>query len=145
METKAKRGRPAIEEYKEKRQFIQFACSDGTKQIWQSYAQNLKMSETDLFYKMTEIVSGQMGFIDWLEKLVILKRHDKDFQEIVDSFDNNKEFLESLKMVIRLSQNVLLLNPGRRVVAEKPIPQKTAKEVSENLDEHFTKRARKVV
>ena len=144
METKAKRGRPAIEEYKEKRQFIQFACSDGTKQIWQSYAQNLKMSETDLFYKMTEIVSGQMDFIIWLEGVVKLKRHDPDFQTIVDSFDNNKEFLESLKMVIRLSQNVLLLNPGRRVVAEKPIPQKTAKEVSESLDEHFTKRAREL-
>ena len=145
METKLKRGRPAIEEYKEKRQFIQFACSDGTKQIWQSYAQNLKMSETDLFYKMTEIVSGQMNFIIWLEDVVKQKRDDPDFKQIVDSFDNNKEFLESLKMVIRLSQNVLLLNPGRRVVAEKPIPQKTAKEVGESLDEHFTKRARKVI
>lgn len=143
METKVKRGRPAIEEYKEKRQFIQFACSDGTKEIWQAYAKSLKMSETDLFYKMTEIVSGEMKLIRWFEDLVLKYRGQEDFKTLVDTYDNNKEWLESLKMVIRLSENVLLLNEGRRVVAEKPILQRTAKEVSETLDEHFTKRARK--
>ena len=141
METqKRKQGRPRIDNNGEQRQVIQFACSDGTKEVWKLYADSVDMSTTDLFYKMIGIVSGQMKFINWLEDMARQYEGNPNFQTLTDSYKNNREFVESWKLVCRLSENTLMANKGRKIQANKSIPEKLAKEVHDVLYRHFEKK-----
>lgn len=142
METKTKRGRPKLDERAEQRQIIQFSCSDGTKEVWKAYADNLGMSSTDLFYKLTEHVASQMGFITWFETMAKHYEGDSEWAELVDTYKKNQEWMESWRCVSRLCSNTLMLNKSRLIKAAKIIPEKLAKDVSEALHNHFEKRAR---
>jgi len=141
METqKRKQGRPRIDNNGEQRQVIQFACSDGTKEVWKMYADAVDMSTTDLFYKMIGIVSGQMAFVNWFENMAIQFEGKEGFETIVDSYKKNIEFIEEWKLICRLSENTLMGNKGRLIQAERKIPRKLAKDVSEVLHKHFEKK-----
>lgn len=143
METKIKRGRPKLDERAEQRQIIQFSCSDGTKEVWKAYADNLGMSTTDLFYKLTEHVATQMKFITWFETMAKQFEGKDGWEEFVNSYKQNHEWIESWKCVSRLCDNTLMLNKSRLIRAKKTIPEKLARDVSEALHNHFEKRARK--
>ena len=110
METKIKRGRPKLDERAEQRQIIQFSCSDGTKEVWKAYADNLGMSTTDLFYKLTEHVATQMKFITWFETMAKQFEGKDGWEEFVNSYKQNHEWIESWKCVSRLCDNTLMLN-----------------------------------
>jgi len=138
METTTKRpkGRPLIDKHGEQRQIIQFPCSDGTKEVWKSYADNINLSNTDLFYKMMEHMQHQMAFIQWVEVMA------KNDEHIRATLEKNKGHMEEWKFLSRLSDSVLMLNKGRLEKAKKPIDEKLVKEVGEVLHAHFCKKAK---
>ena len=138
METTPKKpkGRPQIDIHGEQRQIIQFPCSDGTKEVWESYARNIHLSNTDLFYRMMEHMQNQMNFIQWVETMA------KNDATIKESLEKNKAHMEEWKFLSRLSDSVLMLNKGRIEKAKKPIDEKLIKEVGEVLHEHFSKKSK---
>ena len=136
METPIKRskGRPRIDNNGDQRQIIQFSCSDGTKHVWKSYADNLDWTTTELFYKMVDHMRNQMHFIVWLEGMA---EHDAMIKE---SLEKNKAHMEEWKFLSRLSDSVLMLNKGRMAKAQEPTDIKLIKEVGEMLHAHFIKK-----
>ena len=137
METPLKRtkGRPRIDNNGDQRQIIQFACSDGTKQVWKSYADNMDWTTTELFYKMVDHMRNQMRFILWLESMA------KDDAFIRENLEKNKAHMEEWKFLSRLSDSVLTLNKGRSEKAKEPTDVKLIKEVGEMLHAHFSKKS----
>lgn len=137
METPLKRtkGRPRIDNNGDQRQIIQFACSDGTKQVWKSYADNMDWTTTELFYKMVDHMRNQMRFILWLESMA------KDDAFIRENLEKNKAHMEEWKFLSRLSDSVLMLNKGRSEKAKEPTDVKLIKEVGEMLHAHFSKKS----
>ena len=137
METPLKRtkGRPMIDNNGDQRQIIQFACSDGTKQVWKSYADNMDWTTTELFYKMVDHMRNQMRFIVWLENMA------KDDAFIRENLEKNKAHMEEWKFLSRLSDSVLMLNKGRSEKAKEPTDVKLIKEVGEMLHAHFSKKS----
>jgi hypothetical protein len=109
METPSKRpkGRPRIDNNGDQRQIIQFSCSDGTKEVWRSYADNMDWTTTELFYKMVDHMRNQMRFILWLEEMA---KHDNFIKE---TLDKNENHMAEWKFLSRLSDSVLMLNKGR--------------------------------
>lgn len=136
METPIKRakGRPRIDNNSDKRQIIQFSCSDGTKEIWKSYADNMDWTTTELFYKILDHMNNQMRFLVWLEDMA----NHNEF--IRDSLEKNKNHMEEWKFLSRLSDSVLMLNQVRQKKAQEPTDTKLVKEVGEMLHAHFSKR-----
>ena len=137
METPLKRtkGRPRIDNNGDQRQIIQFACSDGTKQVWKSYADNMDWTNTELFYKMVDHMRNQMRFIVWIENMA------KEDPLIRETLEKNKAHMEEWKFLSRLSDSVLMLNRGRSEKAEEPTDVKLIKEVGEMLHAHFSKKS----
>jgi len=136
METPSKRpkGRPRIDNNGEQRQIIQFSCSDGTKEVWRSYADNMDWTTTELFYKMVDHMRNQMRFILWLEEMA---KHDEFIKE---NLDKNENHIAEWKFLSRLSDSVLMLNQGRLDKAQEPTDTKLIKEVGEVLHAHFSKK-----
>lgn len=136
METPSKRpkGRPRIDKNGEQRQIIQFSCSDGTKEVWRSYADNMDWTTTELFYKMVDHMRNQMRFILWLEEMA---KHDNFIKE---NLDKNENHIAEWKFLSRLSDSVLMLNKGRLDKAQEPTDTKLIKEVGEVLHAHFSKK-----
>lgn len=132
---KRAKGRPRIDNNGDQRQIIQFSCSDGTKEVWRSYADNLDWTTTELFYKMVDHMRNQMRFIMWLEDMA---NHDAGIRE---SLEKNKSHMEEWKFLSRLSDSVLMLNKGRMVKAQEPTDIKLMKEVGEVLHAHFSKKS----
>ena len=136
METKVKRksgnpnGRPKIDNVAQSDQF-QFRCNPGTREVFQSYADNLSLNQTEMFYRMVHHLSGHGQFIDWYVKQ----------PEMMEHVEKNKEWIESWKMVSKCCENMLLMNKGRvKQVVEKPIDTKVVKQVADALYEHFQKK-----
>lgn len=136
METPSKRpkGRPRIDNNSDKRQIIQFSCSDGTKEVWRSYADNMDWTTTELFYKMVDHMRNQMRFILWLENMATIN------PDIKATLDKNLEHMAEWKFLSRLSDSVLMLNKVRLEKAQEPIDTKLIEEVGEVLHAHFSKK-----
>jgi len=45
-----------------------FKCTPGSKEVWKSYADNLKLDQTELFYRMIHHLASQGKFIAWFEE-----------------------------------------------------------------------------
>jgi hypothetical protein len=45
-----------------------FKCTPGSKEVWKSYADNLKLDQTELFYRMIHHLASQGDFITWFEQ-----------------------------------------------------------------------------
>lgn len=139
METKAKKekyldgrknnGKKRIDENCQN-EILSFRCAQGTKVIWKTYAESLKLTETELFFRLIHHLGSQNQFIEWaLNNPNFLTSTEKE---------TNKQWIESWKLVARLSENIVLANPGRvKQVDDKQTETKTIKEVSEVLNKHF--------
>ncbi len=109
---------------------LQFRCTPGSREVWKSYADNLKLDQTELFYRMIHHLGSQGNFITWFE------------QTQTEQVEKNREWFESWKMVSKCCENVLVLNKGRaKQVEEKQIETKLIKQVSEVLHKHFEKKS----
>ena len=107
-----------------------FKCTPGSKEVWKSYADNLKLDQTELFYRMIHHLASHDSFINWFEAT---QPHE---------VEKNREWFESWKMVSKCCQNILMMNKGRiKQVEDKPIETKIIKEVSEVLHKHFEKKS----
>jgi len=107
-----------------------FKCTPGSKDVWKSYADNLKLDQTELFYRMIHHLASHDSFINWFEAT---QPHE---------VEKNREWFESWKMVSKCCQNILMMNKGRiKQVEDKPIETKIIKEVSEVLHKHFEKKS----
>jgi len=107
-----------------------FKCTPGSKEVWKSYADNLKLDQTELFYRMIHHLGGQGKFIAWFEI------------NVPHEVEANTEWFESWKMVSKCCENLLMMNKGRiKQVEDKPIEAKIIKEVSEVLHKHFEKKS----
>lgn len=134
METKVKRksgnpdGRPKIDTIAQSDQF-QFRCNPGTREVFQSYAENLKLNQTEMFYRMVHHLASHGEFIGWFEK------------NCPEQVEANPLWIESWKMVSKCCENMMRMNKGRgKQVEEKPIEQKIIKMVTDALFEDFEKR-----
>lgn len=107
-----------------------FKCTPGSREVWKSYADNLKLDQTELFYRMIHHLASHGEFIFWCEQN---KHMFPKFQE---------EWFESWKMVQKCCENLIQLNKGRvKQVEDKKIETKLVKEVSEVLHKHFEKKS----
>jgi hypothetical protein len=107
-----------------------FKCTPGSKEVWKSYADNLKLDQTELFYRMIHHLASQGDFISWFE------------QTQTEQVEKNREWFESWKMVQRCCENMVRMNDGRvKQIADKKIETKLVKEVSEVLHKHFDKKS----
>ena len=107
-----------------------FKCTPGSKEVWKSYADNLKLDQTELFYRMIHHLASQGDFITWFE------------QTQTEQVEKNREWFESWKMVQRCCENMVRMNDGRvKQIADKKIETKLVKEVSEVLHKHFEKKS----
>ncbi len=109
---------------------LQFRCTPGTREVWKSYADNLKLDQTELFYRLIHHLASQGKFIAWFE------------ENQSNHVEANPEWFESWKMVSKCCENVLMQNKGRaKQVEENQIETKLIKEVSDALHKHFEKRS----
>lgn len=109
---------------------LQFRCTPGSREVWKSYADNLKLDQTELFYRMIHHLASHDKFIAWFE------------QTQTEQVEKNREWIESWKMVQRCCENIVMLNKGRvKQVEEKQIETKLIKQVSEVLHKHFEKKS----
>jgi hypothetical protein len=107
-----------------------FKCTPGSKEVWKSYADNLKLDQTELFYRMIHHLASHDSFINWFEST---QPHE---------VEKNREWFESWKMVQKCCENITMMNKGRiKQVEDKPIERKIIKEVSEVLYKHFEKKS----
>ena len=107
-----------------------FKCTPGSKEVWKSYADNLKLDQTELFYRMIHHLASHDSFINWFEAT-----HPHEVEK-------NREWFESWKMVQKCCENITMMNKGRiKQVEDKPIETKIIKEVSEVLHKHFEKKS----
>lgn len=121
-------GRPKLSDVSQNEMFG-FKCTPGSKEVWKSYADNLKLDQTELFYRMINHLSSQGTFIAWFEENQPLH------------VEKNPAWFESWKMVQRCCENMVMMNKGRvKQVEDKLIETKVLKEVSEVLHKHFEKK-----
>ena len=107
-----------------------FKCTPGSKEVWKSYADNLKLDQTELFYRMIHHLASQGKFISWFE------------DNLPHEVEANTEWFESWKMVQRCCENMVRMNDGRvKQIADKKIETKLVKEVSEVLHQYFEKKS----
>ena len=107
-----------------------FKCAPGSKEVWKSYADNLKLDQTELFYRMIDHLASHGEFIAWYEQN----------QNMLPKV--NEAWFESWKLVQRCCENMVRMNDGRvKQVASKTIETKLVKEVSEVLHKHFEKKS----
>ncbi len=110
-----------------------FRIGEGSHSCWNSYAENLHLTGTELFYRMMDHLASQGNFITWFE------------QNQPDQVAKNPEWIESWKMVSKCAENMLMLNKGRKKqVEEKPIEEKISRMVREELDKYYIKEAKKL-
>jgi hypothetical protein len=108
---------------------FQFRCTPGSREVFKSYADNLKLDQTELFYRMIHHLGSQQKFLNWFE------------EHFAHEVEANPEWFESWKMVAKCCENLLMMNKGRiKQVEDKPIETKIIKEVSEVLHKHFEKK-----
>jgi hypothetical protein len=109
---------------------FQFRCTPGSREVWKSYADNLKLDQTELFYRILHHLASHDSFINWFEST---QPHE---------VEKNREWFESWKMVQKCCENITMMNKGRiKQVEDKPIETKIIKEVSEVLHKHFEKKS----
>ena len=109
---------------------FQFRCTPGSREAWKSYADSLKLDQTELFYRMIHHLASQGKFINWFE------------QNLPNEVEANREWFESWKLVSKCCENALRLNKGRaKQIADKKIETKLVKQVSEMLYAHFEKKS----
>jgi hypothetical protein len=107
-----------------------FNTTPGSKEVWKSYADNLKLDQTELFYRMIHHLASQGDFIAWFEKTQ------------TEQVEKNREWFESWKLVQRCCENMVRMNNGRvKQIEDKKIETKLVKEVSEVLHKHFEKKS----
>jgi hypothetical protein len=109
---------------------LQFRCTPGSREVWKSYADSLKLDQTELFYRMVHHLASHDSFIKWFE------------QTQTEQVEKNRDWFESWKMVQKCCENIIMMNQGRvKQVASKTIETKLVKEVSEVLYKHFEKKS----
>ena len=121
-------GRPKLGDVGQNEMFG-FKCTPGSKEVWKSYADSLKLDQTELFYRMIHHLASHDSFIKWFELT---------YKEQVEK---NRDWFESWKMVQKCCENIILLNKGRvKQVESKQLATEAVKEVSEVLHKHFAKK-----
>ena len=111
-------------------EIIQFRCTGGSREVWKAYADSLKLSDTELFYRIVHHLASQGNFIAWFEETQ------------TNDVEKNREWFESWKMVQKCCENIMMLNKGRiKQVENKKIETKLVKEVAEVLHKHFEKKS----
>jgi len=107
-----------------------FKCTPGSKEVWKSYADNLKLDQTELFYRILHHLASHDSFINWFEAT---QPHE---------VEKNREWFESWKMVQKCCENITMMNKGRiKQVEDKPVDTKLVKQVADALYEHFEKKS----
>jgi len=109
---------------------FQFRCTPGSRDVFKSYADNLQLDQTELFYRMIHHLGSQLKFIAWFESTQ------------PEQVEKNPEWFESWKMVSKCCENLVMMNKGRiKQVEDKPIEIKVIKEVHDVLYRHFEKKS----
>lgn len=110
-------------------EIFNFRCTPGSQEVFRSYAENLKLNQTELFYRIIHHLASQGRFIEWFE------------QNQKNQVDANPEWFKSWKIVSRLCENLILLNDGRvKQIENKTLDTTIADEISSVLHKHYTKK-----
>lgn len=128
VKTKKAVGTPRIDEKGTQSNMLGFRVNPGSMEVWNSYAKNLNLDNTELFYQMLHHLANQGNFIIWFET------------NLPGETEKNKDWIEGWKLISKCAENMLMLNKGRIKRADlKPLETKLTKMVRETLDEHFKK------
>lgn len=120
-------GRPKSE-FPTQNETLQIRCTQGTIEIWDSYAQNLGLDRTELFYRMIYHLASQGEFISWLER------------DHPEQITKNPNWVESWKMVSKSSEAIIMLNKSRLKQVTPDIDTALVKTVTDALSEHYKKK-----